>query len=319
VHLNNASRKEFFDVFYRKIPGINKKIKQKNASKILDYYTYRSLLTVYNRKNQGIPLFIILKMVKYIKNRKYDINWIERNLIGLSSGERNYYKIRFPINWKSEEGILFLTSLIGDGGLGFRSSMLAWAVPHYCQFRHKELIPLYTNNIKQLFGINIRNQERIELPAICGYIIVASGYFIPGHKSYTNPNMPKTIRSLRMLVTSLNWLISDDGSFNTNHFDISGGCYHIDKKPLRYMQQFKQVINNKLPQIRINLFLGKDLTYKMQLQGGFYTMKLLNILFKKYNNGLFATKKQKLLDTYLKNRYYSTREYNKRYGRYVGL
>lgn len=319
IHLNDNLKKELFDMFYEKVPGINRKIKQINASKLLNYYTWRSLRTVYNRKNSGIPLFIILKMIEYIKNKKYDINWVERNLRGISSGERKHYKIKFPINWKSEHGILFLTSLIGDGGLGFRSSMLAWAVPHYSQFRHKELIPLYINNVKQVFGINIKNQERIELPAVCGYIVVASGYFMPGHKSYTNPNMPKIIKSLKMLITSLNWLISDDGCFATDHFDISGGCYHIDKKPLNYMQQFAQMIDKKLPQIKISFLLSKDLTYTMYVRGGFYAMKLLDSLFKKYNNGIFATKKQELLDNYLKNRYYSNEEYEKRYDRYVRL
>lgn len=320
VHLGDRTKKELFDKFYYKIPGISKRVKQKNACKLLDYYSsYRSLETISNRHNYGMPLLVILKIIKYINQKNCTINWIGKNLVGLSSGERTYYKIRLPINWKSKEGILFLTSLLGDGGLGFRSSLWAWAVPHYSQFRHKELLTKYVKNIKKIFGLSIKKQEKIELPAICGYMVVASGYFIPGHKSYTNPNLPKIIKDLKFLITSLNWLISDDGTFTVNHFSIAGGCYHLNKNPLRYMLRLKELINKELPNIKITFRLNKDSTYNMGLKGGFYVMKELNKLFKTYNYGVFAIKKQKLLENYLNNRYYSIKEYKKRYRRYVRL
>jgi hypothetical protein len=321
IHLKDKARKELFDAFYKNIPGLSLRIRQKNACKLLNYYsTHRTLENMYRKHNQGIPLLVILKIIKRINKRKYNLNWIEKNLNGLSSGERTFYKIKFPIRWYTEEGILFLTSLLGDGGLGFRSSLLAWAVPHYAQFRHKELLDLYVRGINKLFRLKINKKERLELPAVCGYMVVASGYFIPGHKSYTDPSLPLIIqKNLKNLITSLNLLISDDGCFNVNHFRIAGGSYYAKDRPLKYMKQIGTLFSNKISMIKINYHKDKEGTYVLDIRGGFYAMKKLNNLFKKYNNGIFAKKKQKRSDNYLNNRFYSIKEYNKRYRRYVKL
>ncbi len=317
IHLNNRSKEKLFNFFYKKIPGINLKTKMRNATKILDYYSPRSLENIKSKDFVGIPLIIILKILNYINNKKYNIFWIEKNLVGLSSGERTYYKIRFPINWKTKEGTILLTSLIGDGGLGFRSSMWAWAVPHYSQFRHKELLNDYIVAVKKVFGINIKKQERMELPAICGYIIVASGYYIPGHKNYTNPSLPITEKDNKnLIITCLNWLISDDGNFNVNHFNISGGSHYLRKDQLNYMKQLKNIVNKKTKNTLISFsFYKKGATYNLRLIGGLYAMKELNNAFKKYNKKIFASKKEEALKKYLKNQCFSLEEYKKRYKR----
>lgn len=320
IHLKDEARKRLLKEFYKKVPGINLKIKQRNATLILNYYTQRSLETISRRHNIGMPFIILLKIIKYLNNKKYDVEWLQKNLEGISSGERTYHKIKFPIKWNNKEGISILTSLLGDGGLGFRSTMWAWAVPHYAQFRHKELIPLYIKNIKKIFGINIKKRERLELPAVCGYIIVASGYFTPGHKSYTNPSLPKFIKDAKSLITCLNWLISDDGTFNVNHLSIAGGNYFLQEKPLNYMKELLQLIKYKLPWINTKIIKGKkkDFTWKiLELRGGFYSIKKLYNLIKKYNGKIYANKKDIALQNYLNNHYYSTKEYNQRYKRYI--
>jgi|GEM_PF-2918070 len=240
-----------------------------------------------------------------------------KKLVGLSSGERMYHKIKLPINWKTKEGIILLAFLIGDGGLGFRSSMWAWAVPHYSQFRHKELIDNYARATKKVFGISIRKQERIELPAICGYIIVASGYYVPGHKCYTNPSLPVTGKdSNGLIITCLNWLISDDGNFNVNHFSISGGSYYSGKEPLNYMKQLKDIIDKKIKNIYTSpLFCKKGQVYNLRLGGGFFAMEALNNFFSKYNKRIFAYKKWEAFQKYLSSRHFSLAEYKKRYGK----
>ena len=68
--------------------------------------------------------------------------------------------------------------------------MWAWAVPHYGQYRHLELIDYHIKNVKKVFGIDVKKNNVVELPAVCGYMVEASGYFVPGHKSYTNPSLP---------------------------------------------------------------------------------------------------------------------------------
>ncbi|MBI2106747.1 hypothetical protein HYT57_02075 [Candidatus Woesearchaeota archaeon] len=314
IHLNDKSKKDLINQFYDKIPGLNLKIKQKNACKLLNYYVPRSLGAICRKRNQGMPLFIVLKIIKYLNNRKYNLLWVNDNLTGVSSGERKFYHINFPVNWRSLEGTMLLTTLLGDGGLGFRSSLWAWSVPHYAQFRHKELLNLYVRNTRKLFGLKIKLKERIELPAICGYMIVVSGYFVPGHKSYTNPNLPNFItKNLKLLSTSLNLLISDDGCFNKNHFSIAGGSYYSQNKPLNYMRQIGNSLKEKIPDVRITYNMDKEGTYNLGIKGGFFVMERLNLLFKKYNGGIFAKKKNQLLNNYLNNRYYSPKEYYKRY------
>lgn len=317
IHLDNEARKILFDSFYEKIPGVNLKTKMKNATKLLDYYSLRTLETLKNKNFVGVPLIIILKMLDYINDDRYNLAWIERNLVGLSSGERTYHKIKLPINWKTKESIILLTSLIGDGGLGFRSSMWAWGVPHYFQSRHKELIGNYVGAIRKVFGINIREQDKIELPSVCGYIVVASGYYIPGHKNYTNPSLPVTKGDSKdLIITCLNWLISDDGTFSMGHFNISSGSYYLRREPLKYMIQLKEILNKKIKNVCTSfLFSKNDSTYVLRLGGGLYAMREFNNNFKEYNGEIFATKKGEALKRYLNNRHFSLTEYEKRYRR----
>ena len=270
-----------------------------------------------SKENVGIPLHIILKIIKFLElhyDKIHNLKWIQNKLIGISSGERNYHKIKFPINFKTQEGTKILTSLIGDGGLGFRSNLRAWAVPHYAQFRHKELLNHYVKAVKKTFGINIKKGEKIELPAVCGYIIVASGYFVPGHKSFTNPSFPLKKYKESLFSTSLNWLISDDGCFSQNNFSISSGAYYLNKKPLNYLKTINEIIRKKFNNINTRFILDKKwLTYNLELTGKLSAMAELDNLFKKYSKGVFAIKKEKALRYYLYTHKYSLNEYLNRY------
>ncbi len=319
VHLRDHARRRLFDAFYKNVPGISLEVKMKNTVDLLDYYQVRTLTTIYHRHLQGIPLIVILKIIRYLKDKKHNLQWVERNLEGISSGERTHHKIKFPVIWNTEEGICILASLLGDGGLGYRSSLWAWAVPHYAQFRHKRLLTEYVKNVKKVFCITIRKQSKIELPAVCGYIVVASGYFVPGHKSFTNPQLPQFFSNEKQHITCLNWLISDDGCFSKNHFSIAGGSYFLNQQPLAYMVQLKQWIDNTLPEINTRVTIDKKLVYDFSITGGYYAMKKLNNLFKKHNGEIYAKRKHRLLQNYLNSRYYPSKTYEQRYARYIQL
>lgn len=328
VHIKKQARDEIFDAFLKIIPGANKRIKLENATKLLGYYKPKTL--IYFSDHVGIPLKIPIKIIYFLRKngiKKYDFEWLQENLEGISSGERKFYKIKFPINWKTHSGIKVLSAFIGDGGLGFRSNLLAWAVPHYSQFKHKELLLEFVRAVKMVYSIDINPIERIDLPAVCGYIIVASGYFCPGHKSYTNPSLPvNESDDISLIATCLNCLISDDGCFNKYFFTISSGSYYAKDKPLKYMKDIERIIHTRIPEIRTAWKIEKrrtknmlNTTFILILGGGIMAMRKLYKLFKKYNAQIFANAKWESLERYSDNAKFSISEYKKRYKRYISI
>jgi len=82
------------------------------------------------------------------------------------------------------------------------------------------------------------------------------------------------------------------------------------------MQQLKKIIDEKIRNSHTPFLLdSKELTYNLRIGGGFYAMRELNELFRKYNEKIFAYKKWKAFQKYLNNQHFSLAEYEKRYGK----
>jgi|GEM_PF-3118346 len=79
LHLKENAKRELLNEFYKNIPGINLKTKIQNGVKLLNHYSFRSLDGIMNKELSGVPLIVILKILKQIGSKKYTLKWIEKN------------------------------------------------------------------------------------------------------------------------------------------------------------------------------------------------------------------------------------------------
>lgn len=166
-------------------------------------------------------LFKILKPFKRLNK----INTIEKNIsrLGLRRGHSEIFDPKLPFNFKTEEGVRFISAILHDGGISKRIGV------HYRNYNRKAVLEI-AKCAMRVFGsfkaTATQELTGVYFPKIIGLILIEIG-FKPGEKVHTDPFIPQFILNSnnRLKGIFLRQAFDDDGSVGRRLITMS---LHLD-------------------------------------------------------------------------------------------